>query len=52
MSITLLFLGMRARDGLGGACADGGPFVTAQPCPSGTPIAMVGGMLGLFAPRA
>jgi hypothetical protein len=47
-SITLLFLGMRAVMDVGGACADGGPFVTAQPCPSGTPLAMVGGMFGLF----
>jgi len=48
-SITLLFLGMRAVMDVGGACADGGPYVTAQPCPSGTPLAMVGGMFGLFA---
>jgi hypothetical protein len=47
-SITLLFLGMRAVMDIGGACADGGPYVTAQPCPSGTPLAMVGGMFGLF----
>jgi hypothetical protein len=48
-SITLLYLGMRAVMDVGGACADGGPYVTAQPCPSGTPLAMVGGMFGLFA---
>ncbi|HEY7969875.1 MAG TPA: SHOCT domain-containing protein [Candidatus Limnocylindrales bacterium] len=48
MSITLLYLGMRAVMDVGGACADGGPFVTAQPCPAGTPLAMVGGMFGLF----
>ncbi len=48
MSITLLFLGMRAVLDVGGACADGGPYVTAQPCPTGTPLAMVGGMFGLF----
>jgi hypothetical protein len=48
MSITLLFLGMRAVMDVGGACADGGPFVTAQPCPTGTPMAMIGGMFGLF----
>jgi hypothetical protein len=48
MSITLLSLGMRAVMDVGGACADGGPFVTAQPCPSGTPVAMAGGMVGLF----
>jgi hypothetical protein len=47
-SITLLFLGMRAVMDIGGACADGGPYVTAQPCPNGVPPAMVGGMFGLF----
>jgi hypothetical protein len=48
MSITLLFLGMRAVMDVGGACADGGPYVSAQPCPNGVPLAMVGGMFGLF----
>ncbi|HEX2755854.1 MAG TPA: SHOCT domain-containing protein [Candidatus Limnocylindrales bacterium] len=48
MSITLLFLGMRAVMDVGGACADGGPYVSAQPCPTGVPLAMVGGMFGLF----
>jgi hypothetical protein len=48
MSITLLFLGMRAVMDVGGACADGGPYVSAQPCPSGVPLAMIGGMFGLF----
>jgi hypothetical protein len=49
MSITLLFLGMRAVLDVGGACAEGGPYVSAQPCPNGVPLAMVGGMFGLFA---
>jgi len=48
-SITLLFLGMRAVMDVGGACADGGPYVTAQPCPTGVPIAMLAAMFGLFA---
>jgi hypothetical protein len=48
LSITLLFLGMRAVMDVGGACADGGPYVSAQPCPDGVPVAMVGGMFGLF----
>jgi hypothetical protein len=48
MSITLLFLGMRAVMDVGGACADGGPYVSAQPCPTGVPLAMIGGMFGLF----
>ena len=47
-SITLLFLGMRAVMDVGGACAEGGPYVSAQPCPEGVPLAMIGGMFGLF----
>ena len=46
--ITLLFLGMRAVMDIGGACADGGPFVSAQPCPEGVALLMPLGMLGLF----
>jgi hypothetical protein len=49
MSVTLLFLGMRAVMDVGGACADGGPYVSAQPCPDGVPLALVGGTFGLFA---
>jgi hypothetical protein len=48
MSITLLFLGMRAVMDVGGACAEGGPYRSAQPCPEGVPLAMIGGMFGLF----
>jgi hypothetical protein len=48
-SIALLFLGMRAVLDVGGACADGGPLDTSQPCPNGVPLALVGGMVGLFA---
>lgn len=47
--ITLLYLGMRAVMDVGGACADGGPYVSAQPCPDGTPAAMLLGAFGLFA---
>ena len=46
--ITLLYLGMRAVMDVGGACADGGPYVSAQPCPDGTPAAMLLGAFGLF----
>ena len=35
-SIALLFLEMRAVLDVGGSCADGGPYVSAQPCPDGT----------------
>ena len=46
--ITLLFLGMRAVMDIGGACAEGGPFVPVQPCPEGVALVMPLGMLGLF----
>ena len=39
---------MRAVMDVGGACADGGPYVSAQPCPDGTPAAMLLGAFGLF----
>jgi hypothetical protein len=46
--ITLIYLAMRAVMDVGGACADGGPYVSAQPCPDGTPGAMLLGIFGLF----
>lgn len=47
--LTLVFLGMRSVMDVGGACADGGPYVSAQPCPDGAALALFGGVLGLFA---
>lgn len=47
--LTLVFLGMRAVMDIGGACADGGPFVPVQPCPEGVPLLMLLGIFGLFA---
>jgi hypothetical protein len=47
-SITVLFLGMRAVMDIGGACAEGGPYVPVQPCPEGVALLMPAGMLGLF----
>jgi hypothetical protein len=44
--ITLLYLGMRSVMEIGGACADGGPFVVAQPCPKGVPLTILGGIWG------
>ena len=44
--LTWLYLGMRSVMEVGGACADGGPYVTAQPCPAGVPLAMIGGIFG------
>lgn len=48
LCITLVFLGMRSVMDIGGACADGGPFVPVQPCPDGAPAAMILGIFGLF----
>ena len=41
---TLLYLGMRGVMEVGGACADGGPYVSRQPCPDGVPLATMGGI--------
>src|SRR4051812_29997876 len=48
LCITLVYLGMRAVMDIGGSCADGGPYVSARPCPSGVPAAMILGGFGLF----
>jgi hypothetical protein len=47
--LTLVFLGMRSVMDVGGACADGGPYVSAQVCPAGSALALFGGVFGLFA---
>ena len=44
--MTWLYLGMRSVMEIGGACAEGGPYQIAQPCPDGVPGLMVGGILG------
>ena len=36
--LTWAFFAMRAVMNVGGACADGGPYVSAQPCPDGTAL--------------
>ncbi len=46
--VTLLWLGMRAVMAVGGACADGGPYVSVQPCPDGVAMSMMLGIFGLF----
>jgi Short C-terminal domain len=43
-AMTCVFLGMRAVMEIGGACAEGGPFVPVRPCPNGVPILLVGGI--------
>jgi hypothetical protein len=48
LCITLAFLGMRAVMDVGGACADGGPYVSAQSCPDGSTPALLLGIFGLF----
>ena len=47
-SLTILFLSMRAVMDIGGACAEGGPFVPVQPCPENVPLLLVGSIFGLF----
>jgi hypothetical protein len=47
-SITAVFLSMRDVMEIGGSCGSGGPYVVAQPCPQGTGVLMVGGILGWF----
>ena len=48
MSLTLLFLSMRAVMDIGGMCAEGGPYVPVRSCPEGAPLATMAGMFGLF----
>jgi hypothetical protein len=47
-SITAIFLSMRAVLDIGGACADGGPYVAAQPCPEGVALLLPLGIFGWF----
>ncbi len=50
MAITLVFLGMRSVMGVGGSCAEGGPYVIGRPCPDGvTPAMLLGSFGGLGA---
>jgi hypothetical protein len=48
MSITLMFLGMRAVMDIGGYCAEGGPYEIATHCPDGATPALLLGIFGLF----
>ena len=47
MCLTLEFLGMRAVMDVGGSCADGGPYVSAQSCPDAA-AAVPLGIFGLL----
>ena len=40
-AITILSLIMRSVTAIGGSCADGGPYVSAQSCPTGTGTALL-----------
>jgi hypothetical protein len=44
LTLTWSFLSMRAVMDVGGSCADGGPYVSAQPCPGGA------GFIGIAIP--
>lgn len=44
--LTLMFLAMRSVMEIGGACAEGGPFVPVRPCPDGVPGLLLGGLWG------
>lgn len=39
--LTWTFFSMRAVMNVGGSCADGGPYVSAQPCPDGSVLIAV-----------
>ena len=56
LCLTWAFLAMRAVMNVGGACADGGPYVSAQPCPDGAvliavavPVLLISAMVGTLA---
>ncbi len=44
--LTMVFLAMRAVMDVGGSCADGGPYVSAQSCPEGSAAALLLGIFG------
>lgn len=44
LALTWTFLSMRSVMYVGGSCADGGPYVSAQPCPEGA------GFIGIAIP--
>lgn len=44
VALAWTYLGMRAIMDIGGACATGGPYVSAQPCPEGASALLSGGV--------
>ena len=56
LTLTWSFLSMRTVMDVGGSCADGGPYVSAQPCPGGAgfigiaiPVMLLATFAGTFA---
>jgi hypothetical protein len=56
LTVAWAFLSMRAVMDVGGSCADGGPYVSAQSCPGGAgfigvaiPLMLVAAFVGSFA---
>jgi hypothetical protein len=56
VALTWAFLSMRVVMEVGGSCADGGPYVSAQPCPGGAgfvglaiPLMLIAAFAGSFA---
>ena len=47
--LTWTYLSMRAVMDVGGSCADGGPYVSAQPCPAGAGFIGIAIPLGIVA---
>ena len=48
ISITIMFLGMRAVMDIGGFCAEGGPYEIAVHCPKGIPLMMPLSIFGML----
>ncbi len=44
LTLTWVFLSMRAVMDIGGACAEGGPYVSAQPCPDAAAVLLAVGI--------
>lgn len=44
LCVTAMFTGMREVMGVGGACASGGPYEVAVPCPDGVAVLLVPAM--------
>jgi hypothetical protein len=52
VALVWLYESMRAVMAIGGSCASGGPYVVATPCPHGSTLTTLGGILGGIAMTA